>query len=100
MYRPKPFCISRKSVQEAYLKIKANNGAAGVDQMSMEAFNKQPQKYLYKLWNQMSSGSYTPPAVKLVEIDKKGGGKRPLGIPTIADRGNQRIGRSGRQLIP
>jgi len=91
MYRPKPFCISKKSVQEAYLKIKANNGAAGVDQMSMEAFNQQPQKYLYKLWNQMSSGSYIPPAVKLVEIDKKGGGKRPLGIPTITDRIGQAV---------
>ena len=91
MYRAKPFCISRKSVQEAYLKIKANKGAAGVDQMSMEAFDKQPQKHLYKLWNQMSSGSYTPPAVKLVEIDKKGGGKRPLGIPTITDRIGQAV---------
>ena len=80
MYRAKPFCISRKSVQEAYLKIKANKGAAGVDQMSMEAFDKQHMKYLYKLWNQMSSGSYMPPAVKLVEIPKKGGGKRPLGL--------------------
>jgi RNA-directed DNA polymerase len=91
MYRPKPFCISRKSVQEAYLKIKANKGAAGVDQMSMETFNKEPQKHLYKLWNQMSSGSYMPPAVKLVEIDKKGGGKRPLGIPTITDRIGQAV---------
>jgi RNA-directed DNA polymerase len=91
MYRPKPFCISRKSVQEAYLKIKANKGAAGVDQMSMETFNKEPQKHLYKLWNQMSSGSYMPPAIKLVEIDKKGGGKRPLGIPTITDRIGQAV---------
>jgi len=91
MYRPKPFCISRKSVQESYLKIKANKGAAGVDQMSMETFDKQPQKHLYKLWNQMSSGSYIPPAVKLVEIDKKGGGKRPLGIPTITDRIGQAV---------
>ncbi|WP_158994149.1 group II intron reverse transcriptase/maturase [Mucilaginibacter sp. L196] len=86
MYRPKPYCISRKSVQEAYLKIKANKGAAGVDQMSMETFEKEPQKHLYKLWNQMSSGSYMPPAIKLVEIPKKDGGKRPLGIPTITDR--------------
>ena len=89
--RAKPFCISRKSVQEAYLKIKANKGAAGVDQMSMEAFDKQHMKYLYKLWNQMSSGSYMPPAVKLVEIPKQGGGKRPLGIPTITDRIGQAV---------
>jgi RNA-directed DNA polymerase len=89
--RAKPFCISRKSVQEAYLKIKANKGAAGVDQMSMEAFDSQHMQYLYKLWNQMSSGSYMPPAVKLVEIPKKGGGKRPLGIPTITDRIGQAV---------
>ena len=91
MYRPKPYCISRKSVQEAYLKIKANKGSSGVDQMSMEAFDEQPQKHLYKLWNQMSSGSYMPPAIKLVEIPKKGGGKRPLGIPTITDRIGQAV---------
>ena len=91
MYRPKPYCISRKSVQEAYLKIKANKGAAGVDQMSMETFNKEPQKHLYKLWNQMSSGSYMPPTIKLVEIPKKDGGKRPLGIPTITDRIGQAV---------
>lgn len=39
----------------------------------------------------MSSGSYMPPAVKLVEIPKKGGGKRPLGIPTITDRIGQAV---------
>lgn len=91
MYRPKPYCISRKSVQEAYLKIKANKGSSGVDQMSMDEFDQQPQKHLYKLWNQMSSGSYMPPAIKLVEIPKKGGGKRPLGIPTITDRIGQAV---------
>ncbi|RZK45687.1 MAG: group II intron reverse transcriptase/maturase, partial [Pedobacter sp.] len=91
MYRPKPYCISRKSVQEAYLKIKANKGAAGVDKMSMEAFDMQSQKHLYKLWNQMSSGSYVPPAIKLVEIPKKDGGKRPLGIPTTTDRIGQAV---------
>ena len=91
MYRPKPYCISRKSVQEAYLRIRANKGAAGVDEMNMQAFDMQKQKYLYKLWNQMSSGSYMPPAIKLVEIPKKDGGKRPLGIPTITDRIGQAV---------
>ena len=91
MYRPKPFYISRRSVEEAYQKIKANRGAAGVDQMSMEAFDKQYHKNLYKLWNQMSSGSYMPPAIRLVEIPKKDGGKRSLGIPTITDRIGQAV---------
>jgi len=78
-------------VQEAYLKIKANKGASGIDQMSMGMFDKEPQKHLYKLWNQMSSGSYMPPAIKLVEIPKKDGGKRALGIPTITDRIGQAV---------
>jgi len=42
--------------------------------------------HLYKLWNRMSSGSYLPPPVKRVLIDKRDGGKRPLGIPTVSDR--------------
>ncbi len=93
MYRPKPFCISRKSVQEAYLKVKSNKGAAGVDQMSIAEFDKQAQQRLYKLWNQMSSGSYMPPAIRLVEIDKKDGSgkKRSLGISTITDRIGQTV---------
>lgn len=82
----KPFTIQRQQVMEAYLKVKANKGGAGVDAMSMEEFDKDTKMYLYRIWNRMSSGSYIPPPVKLVEIDKKGGGKRPLGIPTIADR--------------
>lgn len=93
MYRPKPFCISRRAFEEAYQKIKANKGSAGVDEMCMEAFNKEHHKHLYKLWNQMSSGSYIPPAIKLVEIPKRDGSKkkRPLGIPTITDRIGQAV---------
>lgn len=82
----KPFSISRWQVMDAYQKVKSNGGSAGVNAMSLEEFAKDEKKLLYKLWNQMSSGSYMPPAVKLVEIEKKGGGKRPLGIPTVGDR--------------
>lgn len=71
---------------EAYKKVKANQGSAGIDEVSLAEFAKNEADLLYKLWNQMSSGSYMPPAVKLVEIPKKGGGKRPLGIPTVSDR--------------
>ena len=66
--------------------MKANRGAAGVDGESIEAFDKDLEGNLYKLWNRMSSGSYFPPPVRLVEIPKKNGGKRPLGIPTVSDR--------------
>lgn len=82
----KPYSIDRQLVMDAYERIKANKGASGVDEMSMEQFDENYKKHLYRIWNQMSSGSYMPPAVKLVEIPKKGGGYRPLGIPTIADR--------------
>jgi RNA-directed DNA polymerase len=71
---------------DAYLKVKANKGVAGVDEMSLQKFDEDLKNHLYKIWNQMSSGSYMPPPVMLVEIPKKGGGKRPLGIPTVADR--------------
>lgn len=86
MNQAKPFCISKKAVWQAYKKVKANGGAAGVDAISIEEFDRNLTNNLYKLWNRMSSGSYFPPPVRLVEIPKKGGGKRPLGIPTVSDR--------------
>ena len=86
MMKVKPFEISRHTVYEAYRQVRGRKGAWGVDRMSLEDFDKDCTKYLYRIWNQMSSGSYMAPAVKLVEIPKKGGGVRPLGIPTICDR--------------
>ena len=66
--------------------MKANRGAAGVDEQSIERFEEDLKGNLYKLWNRLSSGSYFPPPVKRVEIAKRDGGTRPLGIPTVADR--------------
>ena len=86
MGKAKPYNISKKVVWEAYKRVKANGGAAGVDGQTMADFEKDLKGNLYKLWNRMSSGSYFPPPVKLVEIPKGDGSKRPLGIPTIADR--------------
>ena len=86
MSETKPFSISRRLVSLAYQKVSSNGGAGGVDGVSLESFHAGYRDHLYKLWNQMSSGSYMPPPVKLVEIPKKGGGLRPLGIPTVADR--------------
>jgi RNA-directed DNA polymerase len=82
----KPFDISRQLVWDAYLRVKAKRGAAGVDGQSMEAFEENVKGNLYKIWNRLSSGSYIPPPVKLVEIPKGNGGMRPLGIPTVSDR--------------
>jgi group II intron reverse transcriptase/maturase len=84
--KTKPFAISKQAVWLAYRKVKANRGAAGVDEQSLTQFEQDLKGNLYKLWNRMSSGAYFPPPVKLVEIPKKGGGVRPLGVPTVADR--------------
>lgn len=82
----KPFCIAKRVVWEAYERVKANRGAAGVDGQSLAGFDKDLKGNLYKIWNRMSSGSYIPPPVRLVEIPKGDGKMRPLGIPTVADR--------------
>ena len=83
--------ISRQMVWSAYKKVRANKGSAGIDSVSMEAFDANRVKHLYKLWNRMSSGSYFPPPVKEVEIAKKDGKIRSLGIPTISDRVGQMV---------
>ncbi|WP_380024859.1 hypothetical protein [Effusibacillus consociatus] len=71
--------------------MKANGGAAGVDNVSLEKFESNLKNNLYNIWNRMSSGSYFPPPVKAVEIPKKNGGTRILGVPTVADRVAQMV---------
>src|ERR1700733_9089568 len=82
----KPFGIAKRVVWEAYRHVKANRGAAGIDGESIEMFEANLKSNLYRVWNRMSSGSYMPPAIRLVEIPKKTGGVRVLGIATIEDR--------------
>lgn len=86
MKQTKPFIISTEAVIKAFKLIKANAGAAGVDNQSLADFEKDLKDNLYKLWNRLSSGSYFPPAVKAVPIPKKSGGERILGVPTVGDR--------------
>ena len=86
MGQARSFEISKQVVWEAYKRIRANQGACGVDGESIQDFEVNLKDNLYKLWNRMSSGSYFPPAVRRVEIPKASGGKRPLGIPTVTDR--------------
>ena len=87
----KPFDIPKTLVYEAYQLVKANRGSAGVDQQSLDAFDLNWKDNLYKLWNRLSSGSYFPPAVKGVQIPKKQGGHRLLGVPTVSDRIGQMV---------
>jgi len=82
----KSFDISKWAVKQAYEKVKANAGAAGVDEMSLQRFEVDLKANLSKIWNRMSSGTYFPPPVLAVEIPKKQGGVRILGVPTVSDR--------------
>jgi len=84
--KAKPFDISKRLVWDAYKRVKANDGAAGVDGQTIEEFEKDLSNNLFKLWNRMSSGSYFPRPVRRVEIPKDDGRTRPLGIPTVTDR--------------
>jgi RNA-directed DNA polymerase len=88
----KPFAIPKPMVWEAYRRVAANKGAAGVDGQALDEFEADLRDNLYKIWNRMSSGSYFPPPVRAVEIPKPhGGGVRVLGVPTIADRVAQTV---------
>lgn len=91
MKTAKPFVISKRSVWKAWQLVKANRGGAGVDAQTIAEFEADLANNLYRIWNRMSSGSYFPPPVKRVEIPKKQGGVRVLGVPTIADRVAQMV---------
>ncbi len=82
----KAFNIPKQLVMQAYKFVKANAGAAGVDQQTLDDFDRNLKDNLYKIWNRMSSGCYFSPPVKAVPIPKKSGGERILGVPTVADR--------------
>lgn len=93
MSESKQYEIPKRMVIEAYKRVKANKGSAGIDGVDFEAFEKRLNNNLYKIWNRMSSGSYFPSPVLAVEIPKKSGGVRRLGIPTITDRIVQMVAR-------
>jgi group II intron reverse transcriptase/maturase len=83
--------IPKRVVLKAFKKVKQSKGAQGIDEESLEKFETRLNDNLYRLWNRMTSGSYFPPAVKAVEIEKKSGGKRLLGVPTVGDRVAQMV---------
>ena len=86
MKESKQYNISKKVVLEAYKRVRQNKGSAGIDGIDFAKFEENLKDNLYKIWNRMSSGSYFPSPVLAVEIPKKNGGIRTLGIPTISDR--------------
>ena len=90
----KPFQISKQIVWDAYRQVRSRKGAAGVDAQSIEDFERDLKKNLYRIWNRMSSGTYFPPPVLQVVIPKRDGGDRKLGVPTISDRIAQTVVKS------
>jgi group II intron reverse transcriptase/maturase len=92
--KAKSFAISKRAVFVAWKKVRANKGAAGVDEVSIAGFEEKLENNLYKLWNRMVSGAYFPPPVRRVMIPKADGGERPLGIPTVGDRVAQMVAKA------
>ena len=86
----KPFEVTGDEVRDAWLKVRDNRGAPGVDGQSIAAFEERLEDNLYKVWNRMSSGTWFPPPVRAVEVPKPGG-TRTLGVPTVADRVAQTV---------
>ena len=83
--------ITKQMVWKSYKKVKSKKGSGGVDGKSLSSYSENLSGNLYKLWNRLTSGSYYPQAVLEVEIPKKDGSKRKLGIPTIEDRIAQQV---------
>src|ERR1039458_8919484 len=75
-----------KTLELAWQKVKANEGAAGVDGQSVKAFEPNAAKDIRKRKQEIRENRYRPQSVKRVEIPKSDGKKRPLGIPTVRDR--------------
>lgn len=87
----KSFPITKEQVQLAYEEVRKHGQSAGVDHLTLKAYEAIKSDQLYKVWNRMASGSYFPEAVKRSEIPKADGKKRPLGIPTVNDRVAQTV---------
>src|SRR3990170_3946543 len=83
--------IEYNHVVNAYRKVRKGGKAAGIDNESWEEFDRKVEGYVYVVWNRLASGSYHPQAVREVEIPKKDGKMRRLGIPTVRDRIAQQV---------
>src|SRR3984957_14611998 len=76
----------RENCKQALARVKANQGSAGVDRMTVQQLPEILKQYWPAIRAQLLSGTYTPQPVKRVEIPKPDGGVRKLGIPTVLDR--------------
>lgn len=78
--------LSQGNMERAFKRVTANKGAAGVDGVDTTELGEVLAEQWPRIKTQILEGSYTPQPVRRVEIDKPGGGVRPLGIPTTTDR--------------
>lgn len=78
--------LDRDNLKQAWARVRANKGAAGIDGMSVADFPAFSQGHMFRIMDQIREGRYAPAAVKRVWIPKPDGSKRPLGIPTVLDR--------------
>lgn len=74
------------TLQTAWRMVRSNQGAAGIDRISIKRFEEHEEQYLQELHETLKAGTYEPDAVKRVYIPKSDGKQRPLGIPTVKDR--------------
>ena len=78
--------LAPENLQAAWKRVKGNHGAPGIDGVTVEAFPAHAHADWDRIRRQLLNGTYRPQPVLRVEIPKRGGGKRPLGIPTVWDR--------------
>lgn len=83
--------ITREQVWQAWKRIRQGGKGVGIDNITINMIAQQPRKYLYPVWNRLSSGSYFPRGVREVSIPKQDGKERILGIPTMCDRVAQEV---------
>ena len=78
--------LDRNNLNQAYLRVKRNKGAAGIDGLTVDELLPYLRENKEELIAKLKDGSYKPSPVKRVEIPKPNGGRRKLGIPTVVDR--------------
>lgn len=78
--------LAKENLLAAWLAVKANDGAPGVDRMDMEQSARHLREHWGKIRAKLLAGDYKPGAVRAVRIPKANGGERQLGIPNIVDR--------------
>lgn len=78
--------LDKSNILNAWKRVKANKGAAGIDGMSIKVFPDFAKAHILRIMEQIREDRYAPAPVRRVWIPKPNGDQRPLGIPTVLDR--------------